>query len=582
MRQFDRNSVRVAREHDPIPGIFSRLMESVNSPVSLACWMMYKYGEFEQLARKRIHPAWYCQATRFRDDYLSVSYLSKFKGLETGLDVKTNALSLFSEAEAVCRQTNARFRSGNPGNPRVEPALWLATRKIAAILGELKVETVYRAARWSGGATATLRAADANIVRKMDESPISVTRGALDHLRKVIEDDPHWLAGICKNDVDGPVTLLDSVFRVVEWNRVTTVPKDATKDRTIAAEPTGNVFLQLGVGSVLRSKLKKRAGIDLDSQEANRNAALEGSRTGALVTVDLKSASDTVSRQLVLQLLPWDWFELLDQLRCREGKVGNELLTYEKFSSMGNGYTFELETLIFYSLAWACAQLDDPEGTTLVYGDDIVTTPKAYPRLLEVLSWCGFSVNTEKTHAVGYFRESCGGHYWGGLDVTPIYQKERLWINGQIIRPEVYRCANRLIRLAYRRGHRRWLDADIKSAWRHARGAVKPLHAIPLDTIDDVDLDQVGVGDDGLALPLSELGEWQIGKARHGLLTLPVLSFVGGRREVPPMYHRTLLSYWLRFVPDEPFAGVVADGRKGYYVSRRRTYPVGTPDVAWV
>lgn len=517
---------------DLMAPIFQALCEGIDSPTSLSCWLQYKYGEHYDLASRKVDPSNYTRASDFRDDYLVVSYLSKYKGLKTGLDVKAEALSSFEAAEAKCKETNARLRQMRPADCRVEPVLFLATMKIASILGECNVPSVLAACRWSGGATATLREAEANAIRKMDESPISVTRGALDLLKREIESDYLWCSGICKADVEGPLCLLDTTFNIIETNRVTTVPKDATKDRTIAAEPTGNVFLQLGVGKYIRARLKKRVGIDLDSQEFNQRAALEGSISGQLATVDLKSASDTVSRQLVLQLLPWDWFELLDQLRSREGIVGDRVITYEKFSSMGNGYTFELETLLFYSLAWACAQLDCPEGPTLVYGDDIICHTDAYPRLLEVLTYCGFSVNTKKTHASGSFRESCGKHYWDGSDVTPIYQKELLHGNRLISRGEVYRCANRIIRLAWRRGHFLWLDSKLKRAWRTARRIVTTLHVVPLHCVDD----------DGLALPKAELDHYVIGKVRHGLLTLPVLSFVPRRREIPPFYQRTALA----------------------------------------
>jgi hypothetical protein len=375
------------------------LAESIDSPVSLSCWLLYHYGEHEQLARKKVEPLQYNDAISFSDDYLIVSYLSKYKGLKTGLDVKAVAIQSFHEAELRCRETNERIRSQLPASSRgVEGVLLLARRKIVDILGPFRLPRILEHCSWSGGATASIKEAEANVVRKMDENPISVTRGALPYLRAIMEADPAWASGICKAQVLGRYSLLDLNFKVQEWNRVTTVPKDATKDRTIAAEPTGNVFLQLGVGRYIRQRLKKHAGINLDSQVSNQMAAYSGSRTGRLATIDLKSASDTVSKQLVFELLPYEWSDLLDQLRCREGMIDGSLLRYEKFSSMGNGFTFELESLIFYAIAWACAQQLGLRGPTLVYGDDIITETQAVPLLIESLAWCGFEVNTKKTH----------------------------------------------------------------------------------------------------------------------------------------------------------------------------------------
>lgn len=593
--------------------IFYALCKSIDTPVSLGCWLRYKYGEHEQLARKKITPSAYCNWTAFRDDYLVVSYLSKNKELVTGVNVKAEALDAFTSAELQCRETNVRLRKGLVAHATVESYLTVATRKIGQILGELSVFDAMQDCKWGKGATATLTGAEATLVRKMDpgKGRISVTRRALKWMKIHLEADPHWFFALAKAEVAGPYSVVPPlVFEIVEGNKVTTVPKDATKDRTIAAEPTANIWLQLGVGRLLRKVLRMRAGIDLDDQSKNRRYAQLGSLSGAYATIDLKSASDTVSKELVKQLLPYEWFELLDQLRSPKGRIGKgDWFEYEKFSSMGNGFTFELETLIFYALSSAVVDDLGCKGRVLVYGDDIVVPTQAYAKVCEVLQYCGFTVNPEKSFAEGYFRESCGGHYWEGKDVTPLYQKEPLQYRRRkaeklfVDKPEAYRCANRILRLAWRRGHEKWLASELYGVWMAARRSLDLLeirHAVPLDSETD----------DGLALPHDEFIHhvepvWHLGAER----SYRCLVFIPRKSKDE---FGSLLAYWLRQSDkrkEETPAGLGRQARWGFpaeffsnflkvsdtssteevtlrrlgtYVSRRRAYRGGTPNVAWL
>jgi hypothetical protein len=94
---------------------------------------------------------------------------------------------------------------------------------------------------------------------------------------------------------------------------------------------------------------------------------------------------------------------------------------------MGNGYTFALETLIFYSLAWStCVALGLPTSDVSSYGDDIIVPTGAYNALIGVLKCLGFVPNREKSFGDGPFRESCGKDYFRGIDVRPVYIKDVL------------------------------------------------------------------------------------------------------------------------------------------------------------
>jgi hypothetical protein len=94
----------------------------------------------------------------------------------------------------------------------------------------------------------------------------------------------------------------------------------------------------------------------------------------------------------------------------------------EKFSSMGNGFTFELETIIFACLARSVITLSGGDPTLVkCYGDDLIVPATNYRDVLAALRMFGFEPNTKKTFGEGPFRESCGGDFWGGVPVRAHY-----------------------------------------------------------------------------------------------------------------------------------------------------------------
>jgi hypothetical protein len=213
---------------------------------------------------------------------------------------------------------------------------------------------------------------------------------------------------------------------VSDGNKVVFVPKDAKTERSIAAEPSVDSFIQLGIGRLMRNRLR-RFGVDLDSQELNRDLARYGSLTGKVATVDLSMASDTVSKAVVDYLIPDDWLEPMKCCRSASWRRGGDRGYYHKFSSMGNGYTFEMETLIFYAIALAVAEdVGTPPWEVSTFGDDITIGVECLPLLSKSLVFCGFKVNEDKTFGSGPFRESCGKDYFFGTNVRPYFVRSLL------------------------------------------------------------------------------------------------------------------------------------------------------------
>lgn len=470
--------------------VFFALCKAIDTPVSLGCWLRYKYDQVE-LAKADINPRDYLDAAAFAPDYAVVSFLSKYKGLHTGIDTEQVALQRFTLAEQRCRAANEAFRAMRSGASSPWHAVFhSASRKIARLLGPFSLFCVDGREGWGPGATLEIPRRRAFPDTKMCELPITVTRSALDYLKSTIESDLHWSYAILGMFPEGPYSLLRSTFKVVPGNRLTTVPKNAKTDRVIAVEPRGNSFLQKSAGAYIRSRLK-RVGVDLNDQ--TKNQKLAGMAFSCdLATIDLSMASDTVSQEIVFDLLPLDWALFLNELRSPYTAMPDgSLLRLEKFSSMGNGFTFELETLIFWAITQAITDDKCPGGAVAVYGDDIICQKQISGEVVAALSAAGFSVNEDKTYVDGQFYESCGEHYFGGVNVTPCYQKEV-----PLDYPEAIRLGNRLIRLADRLGRGLRLDKRLHGAWSEIRRS--------FPEVSDLQLPFGAEGDDGWLVPYNE------------------------------------------------------------------------------
>lgn len=217
---------------------------------------------------------------------------------------------------------------------------------------------------------------------------------------------------------------------LVHGSKMSTVPKNEDTERTIASEPSGNMCLQLAVGFYIEEVLRG-VGLDIRSQqEVNNKLARRGSLSGSLVTLDLKSASDMITPALCKQLLPPEVYRFLMRIRSPQTMVGGQVHDLKMMSTMGNGFTFPLMTLILLSLSYACLLRRGGPRDHInydfisVFGDDIIVPGFIAEDVIEVIESAGLLVNREKSFLSGHFRESCGGDYFKGVNVTPFYVKK--------------------------------------------------------------------------------------------------------------------------------------------------------------
>lgn len=343
-----------------------------------------------------------------------------------GVDKEHAAYIKFMESESDCRLTNSCFRAWSQGrfqfDPDVERVYHAASRKISQALGPCPSLSDIRP-RFGPGATTNVRKNEANSRAKLGKM-LECSGNILLRLDEVLDCLPHYWQSFPS---DGePVKESSFAELSLSAARLQFVPKDALKYRAICVEPTLNSFFQLGIGDYIARRLKS-VGVDLSDQSRNQRLARYGSLTGALATLDLSSASDTVSTGLVQHLLPDDWFELLSSFRSGVVTYKGSPICIEKFSSMGNGYTFALESLIFWALSASVVELHNKTDFFVsIYGDDIIVPVESFLPLVKVLRASGFTPNTKKSFSEGPFRESCGADYFHGIEIRPHYVKTNL------------------------------------------------------------------------------------------------------------------------------------------------------------
>jgi len=353
----------------------------------------------------------------------ALAFFQKLEPLKVeGVESKTlNAFRKFARTEVTCRKVNDRFCRYKLGIPMGYPydlILTDARRKIANILGTAPSLDELEFG-FGPGATVLSKKKEALHRFKLGSPPACSKELAPFVDRLLSQVPPYTLLHATEVGLD----FADVDVQIVP-GRLEFVFKNAEEYRTIDVQPPLNVLFQQGVGKAVRKRLR-RAGIDLSDQSRNKGLAKLGSMTDHLATVDFSSASDTIATQMVAFLLPEDWFVLLSLGRTSTTSFEGLLIPMEKFSTMGTSFTFELESLIFYALAWSVLRyLALPNGELSIYGDDLVIPSEAYPLAELVFAFCGFTINSKKSYVRGPFRESCGGDYFEGIDIRPYYQSD--------------------------------------------------------------------------------------------------------------------------------------------------------------
>lgn len=440
--------------------VFKSLCSMSRTRVGSAAYELFKANKFADLCSLVVDPRDYRKESiqTFAIDYQIVSFLSKYQGFDNSVaDKKGNALKKWRETEARCKATNQTFRSRWDGETtfrhHVEEALYLSKQKMREILGRFDGELFVESCKFGPGVDTAIW----DVTKTSSYYKYKTNGHATPGAARVMEEFFHNDARL---EYSNSCQLRDSsalFFVVKTWDEL----------RTACKSPRWNSFLQGGLGGCIEERLRS-AGIDIKYQaDTNRRLASTAHIDGN-VTVDLKSASDSFAVNVCIDFLEdfseidpgllfsernssdnWGpcegssyWLDLILALREPYTVLpGKEKIRQEKVSSMGNGYTFPLETLFFYSCALGvCQTLGVPSKDVSVFGDDIIVPRDAAQLLIELLTCCGFVPNIKKTFLRGEFFESCGYDYFRGRNVRPAFlKKELLYVS------DLYRLHNRLI-----------------------------------------------------------------------------------------------------------------------------------------
>lgn len=230
------------------------------------------------------------------------------------------------------------------------------------------------------------------------------------------------------------------------WNeaeiasRLLAVPKTIKGPRLIAAEPVDHLWCQFSIMDELYDRVGRTclgSSITFRDQVPSQLRALQGSLTGELATIDLKSASDRISLWLVERFFRKNEPLLVAMRACRTGLIDlsidkklPSLHRLRKFTTQGSALTFPIQSIIFASITIgvglylngiqpsrrAVARLGKQ---VRVFGDDIIAPKDWVSTTITALETLFLKVNAQKTHFHGLFRESCGMDAYAGCDVTP-------------------------------------------------------------------------------------------------------------------------------------------------------------------
>jgi len=223
--------------------------------------------------------------------------------------------------------------------------------------------------------------------------------------------------------------------------RVVFVPKTQSSPRVIAIEPSTVQYVQQGLMSYCVPRLEThrltRRSIRFRDQTYNQRLALRSSIDRKFATIDLKDASDRVHLGLVQRIFRSSGLlEYLEDSRSLHAVLPNGVnILLNKFASMGSAMCFPTEAMVFYTLIQSCFhRLDSrrPSSKSVefyskqiaVYGDDIIIPVSKTDATIEYLQSYGLKVNVNKSFRTSLFRESCGGDYYNGHSVKPVYARQ--------------------------------------------------------------------------------------------------------------------------------------------------------------
>jgi hypothetical protein len=320
---------------------------------------------------------------------------------------------------------------------------------------------------------------------------------------------------------------LSTAYRAIESLDAVLVPKTFKSRRMIMANSTIGSLYSNGLGKVLTARLLAVGYNIKNLQKIHGELARVGSVKLNLTTADQSLASDNITVQLIDRLLPVRWANALKLGRISKIRLAGSTVETTTFSTMGIGFTFPLQTLVFLALLKGISlEFFHKNLQVSAYGDDLIYDSRLHPFVSEIFPKLGLVINEDKTYAFGSFRESCGSDYFRGLDVRP-FQLGMSDSGSQLTRRKyeafLYTIINGL--------RRRWTDQEVLGTLNVLGSHMVAVGIRPYVIPRDYPADG-GVHADHPFEPLMFLTNQRDPKGgRHGIVTFQYLRFFANTRK---------------------------------------------------
>lgn len=350
-----------------------------------------------------------------------------FKKFIADSDAKTQS-DLDAEAIQVFKATQAEVKAQCSTKIRAHLVYKEVRRVMTLMLGKTVPLDLFNEGRFTEKASHSVTRNNAHLHKKL--SSASCTTSQKELFQSLF------------GELFGPINYI-----ITDEIDVSAVPKTFKTARTICPNTVIDGFLPDALGKFLSERLKDAVNIDIAvQQKVHRRLVKKASKDGLLTTLDLSKASDMFSIPFMRRVLPSQWYRLFKKLRVKRYNCDGSVVPAASFMSMGIGYTFPLQTMLFYAIVQSVKNLlfehdgFRARGVISVYGDDCIFPTTMAPYVFQTMDDLGFIVNVDKTFSTGKFRESCGCDCYDGVDVRPIMLK---WDDDVSFLENAYKFYNR-------------------------------------------------------------------------------------------------------------------------------------------
>jgi hypothetical protein len=340
-------------------------------------------------------------------------------------------------------------------DPVASPLLKRMRQIIKSILGNPDMEEIWSLNRFGRKSSIGCPLRDAYLdVKVSEQTAFTSSSAGYKGFMAYLKGD-----SVLKRTIDSSVVLTAELETfAINALALVNVEKSWKTKRSITPLTLLDLFQSYGIGRVIQDRLQV-VGIDIrHQQQKHRNWVKVFSNTLTHATADLSRASDCITISLMLRCLPRKWLALIKPLLRSQIEVGGRMCYTESVLPMGNGFTFPLETLIFYALLRGLSELTGTKGLISVYGDDLIYPRRLHRYVPRSLRALGFNLNLEKTYVSYPFRESCGSDFYRGVDVRPaVLQGTCQYLSPSQFCSFLYKCYNSLAR--------RWDRVELSSTF---------------------------------------------------------------------------------------------------------------------